>query len=133
MPLVYGASRNHHSPNVRRLTLSFPCTYGDDWVAFSRCQRFRRRIPLAPFVRDSDTAICWSIVQFDRKLFCTCGLQAVIALVVVVRQPDNPRSPAGYSYLPNHDTRAIPSFSINSYSVGRLMPSSSAAAVIFPL
>ena len=30
-------------------------------------------------------------------------------------------------------SRAIPNFSINSYIVGRLMPNSNAAGVIFPL
>jgi hypothetical protein len=32
----------------------------------------------------------------------------------------------------NYDSLGIPSFSINSYSVGRLTPSSKAAEVIFP-
>jgi len=37
------------------------------------------------------------------------------------------------SFGADHESLGIPSFSINSYNVGRLMPSSRAAEVIFPL
>jgi len=71
------------------------------------------------------------IRRLRRKPFCAFGLQAAISIRFVCKKIRRSTPQAGPSDV-HHESLAIPSFSISSYIVGRLMPSSRAAEVIFP-
>src|SRR5271166_187351 len=71
--------------------------------------------------------------EFGRNPLFTNGLQAANSSGRDRKQNrQKPRLQRGHSYV-HYESRALPSFSINSYRVGRLTPSSNAAAVTFPI